>query len=111
MNYPQIKGKITHSELVGPLYRGLSHTPQRYAAKGARSDSPYPGLFSGGSDLTVGESLSASIVGGWLVANAVTGYGPLDHLFLQKNITKRKKKTNPMIHQSLRKKFKNIFLF
>ena len=87
MNYPQIKGKITHSELVGPLYRGLSHTPQRYAAKGVRSDSPYPGLFSGGSDLTVGESLSASIVGGWLVANAVTGYGPLDHLFLQKNIT------------------------
>jgi len=86
-NYPQLEGKITRSEMVGPCYRGLSHTPLRYAAKGVRPESPYPGLFSGGSDLTIGESFSASIVGGWLAANAVAGYSALDHLFLQKNIS------------------------
>ena len=85
--YPQLEGKIACAEMVGPLYRGLSHTPHRYAAKGVCPESPYPGLYSGGSDLTVGESFSASIVGGWLAANAVAGYSALDHLFLQKNIT------------------------
>lgn len=85
--YPQLDGKILHSKLVGPLHRGLSHTPERYAAKGVRPDSPYPGLFCGGSDLTVGESFSGSIVGGWLTSNAVMGYTALDHLYLQKNVT------------------------
>jgi hypothetical protein len=80
-------GKIVSSQLVGPLYRGLSHNPQRYVAKGIRPESPYPGLFVGGSDLTVGDSFSGSIVGGWLAANAVMGYSAVDHLFLQKNIT------------------------
>lgn len=73
--------------MVGPIYRGLSHNPERYVAKGIRPESPYPGLYVGGSDLTVGESFSASIVGGWLAANAVMGYSYIDHLFLQKNIT------------------------
>ncbi|KAL3912089.1 MAG: hypothetical protein SGILL_007025, partial [Bacillariaceae sp.] len=68
--YPQLDGKIMHSTMVGPLYRGLSHNPQRYAAKGVRPESPYPGLFTGGNDLTVGESFNAGIVGGWLAANA-----------------------------------------
>jgi hypothetical protein len=85
--YPQLAGKIMHQTMVGPLYRGLSHNPERYAAKGVRPESPYPGLFTGGSDLTVGESFSGSIVGGWLAANAVMGYSTVDHLFLQKNIT------------------------
>jgi hypothetical protein len=85
--YPQLSGKIMHQAMVGPLYRGLSHNPERYAAKGVKPESPYPGLFTGGSDLTVGESFSGSIVGGWLAANAVIGYSALDHLFLQKNIT------------------------
>jgi hypothetical protein len=85
--YPQLKGKVMHSKLIGPIYRGLSHTPERYAAKGVRPETPYPGLFVGGSDLTVGESFSGSIVGSWLAANAVMGYSALDHLFLQKNIT------------------------
>ena len=52
-----------------------------------RPDSPYPGLYVGGSDLTVGESFGGSIVGGWLVANSVLGYSAIDHLFLRKNIT------------------------
>jgi hypothetical protein len=85
--YPQLDGKIMHSTMVGPLYRGLSHNPQRFAAKGIRPESPYPGLFTGGADLTIGESFSGSIVGGWLAANAVVGYSAVDHLFLQKNIT------------------------
>mmetsp|Transcript_2661 Transcript_2661/g.7082 ORF Transcript_2661/g.7082 Transcript_2661/m.7082 type:complete len:964 (+) Transcript_2661:208-3099(+) len=85
--YPQLEGKIARTEMVGPLYMGLSHTPVRYAAKGVRAESPYPGLFSGGSDLTVGDSFSASLVGGWLAANAVAGYTPLDIMYLNKTIS------------------------
>ena len=85
--YPQLQGKIAGCEMVGPLYRGLSHTPLRYAAKGVRPESNYPGLFVGGSDLTVGENFSASLVGGWLAANAVAGYQPIDLIYLQKNIS------------------------
>lgn len=48
---------------------------------------PYPGLFIGGADLTVGDSFSGALVGGWLAANAVMGYSFLDHLYLKKNIT------------------------
>lgn len=48
---------------------------------------PYPGLYIGGADLTVGDSTSGSIVGGWLAANAVMGYSLLDHVYLKKNIT------------------------
>jgi len=66
---------------------GLSHTPERYAAKGVRVDTPYPGLYAGGSDLTVGDSFSGATVAGWLVANAICGYNSVDHLFLAKNIT------------------------
>jgi hypothetical protein len=85
--YPQLEGKILHSELRGPFQKGLSHTPERYAAKGVRADTPYPCLYVGGSDLTVGDSFSGATIGGWLVANAVCGYSTVDHLFLQKNIT------------------------
>jgi hypothetical protein len=85
--YPQLEGKILHSELRGPFQKGLSHTPERYAAKGVRADTPYPCLYVGGSDLTVGDSFSGATIGGWLVANAVCGYSVIDHLFLQKNIT------------------------
>lgn len=80
-------GKIEHSEIRGPFYRGLSHNPERYAAKGVRADTPYPGLYVGGSDLTVGDSFSGSIVGGWLAANAIIGYSPIDLLYLRKNIS------------------------
>lgn len=37
--------------------------------------------------MTLGDSFSGSIVGAWLAANAVVGYGTLDLLFLEKNIT------------------------
>ena len=73
--------------MSGPFTKGLSHTPERYAAKGIRAESPYPGLYVGGEDLTLGDSFSGAIVGAWLAANAVVGYGTLDLLFLEKNIT------------------------
>ena len=85
--YPQLEGKIIHAEISNTLDRALMQNPERYAAKGVRADTPYPGLYLGGSDLTVNGSLSASIVGGWLAANAVAGYSYIDFLFLQKNIT------------------------
>jgi hypothetical protein len=76
-----------HVETCGPYQRALSHTPERYAARGIRCDTPYPGLYAGGSDLTIGDSFSGATVGGWLVANAVCGYSAVDHLFLGKNVT------------------------
>jgi hypothetical protein len=85
--YPQLVGLIEHSEVRGPFQRGLSHNPERYAAKGVRPETPYPHLFVGGSDLTIGESFAGEAVAGWLVANQVVGYSAADHLFLQKNLT------------------------
>jgi hypothetical protein len=85
--FPQLDGKIEHSEVRGPYRRGLSHGPERFAAKGVRADTPYPRLFVGGSDLTVGDSFGSGTLGGWLVANAVVGYSAVDHLLLQKNLT------------------------
>ena len=86
-NFPQVKGKIDFMSMIGPARKGLSHTPIRYAAKGIQPESPYPGLIIGGSDLTVGDSFSGSIVGGWMAANAVLKYSFIDHLYLEKNIT------------------------
>ena len=48
---------------------------------------PYPGLFIGGADLTVADSTSGAIVGGWLAANAIIGYSLVDQVYLKKNIT------------------------
>ena len=73
--------------MVGPRSRGMSHTPERFVAKGVRTVQPYNRLFYGGSDLTIGENFSASIVSAWLAANHVAGYTTVDHLFLQKNLT------------------------
>lgn len=79
--------KVLHSEISGPFQKGLTHNQERYVAKGIRTDTPYPGLYVGGSDLTIGDSFAGSILGGWLVANALCGYDSVDFLFLQKNIT------------------------
>ena len=85
--FPQLEGKILSCKMDNLVRAGLSHDPQRFAVKGIRPKTPYPGLFIGGSDLTIGDSFSASTVGGWLVANAVLGYSFVDYLFLDKNIT------------------------
>lgn len=76
-----------HTEIRGPYCAGLSSSPERYVAPGIQPESPYPCLFAGGNDLTVGSSFSGGIVGAWLAANAVCGYSSIDHLILQKNIT------------------------
>jgi hypothetical protein len=85
--FPQLEGKILHAEMRGLISRGLSHTPERFAASGVRPETHYPGLFVGSSDITVGGSLAASLVAGWLTVNAIVGYSPIDLLFLGKNIT------------------------
>jgi phytoene dehydrogenase-like protein len=85
--YPQLEGRIVHCEMRGPFGKGLSHTPERFAAKGIRADTPFPNLYVSGPDLTVGDSFSGAIVSSWLTANAVMRYATVDHLFLNKNIT------------------------
>jgi hypothetical protein len=62
------------------------HNPERYAAKGVRPQTNYPSLYVGGPDLTV-DTFSGSIVAGWLLANAISRYKAIDHIFLEKNIT------------------------
>ena len=79
--------KVECIQICGPYRSGLTQDPARFAIKGNRPEMPYPGLFIGGPDLTVGDSLSGAIVGGWLAANAVMGYSFIDHLYLKKNIT------------------------
>lgn len=85
--FPQLEGKIECTQTCGPYRSGLVQNSARFAIKGNKPEMPYPGLFIGGSDLTIGDSASGAIVGGWLAANAVMGYSFLDHLYLKKNIT------------------------
>merc|ERR1712226_655751 len=66
---------------------GISHTPKRYGAKGICPKTMYPGLYIGGSDITVGDSLSGSILGGWMVVNSILGYNFFDYFYIDKNIT------------------------
>ena len=73
--------------MVGPIRAGLTHDPPKFAIKGNRPITPYPGLIVGGADLTVGDSFSGSIAGSWLAVNAVMGYSFIDQLYLRKNIT------------------------
>jgi hypothetical protein len=85
--YPQLEDAIIHAEVHGTIHRGLTHNPERFAAKGIRADTPYPGLYMGGPDLTMGGSFASATVAGWFTANAVVGYSYIDLLFLDKNIT------------------------
>jgi len=86
--FPQLHGKVIDSAaVVGPIRAGLTHDPPKFAIKGNRPKSPYPGLLVGGADLTVGDSFSGSIAGAWLAANAIMGYSFIDQLYLGKNIT------------------------
>ena len=80
-------GKIECVQICGPLRSGLTQDLARFGIKGNKPKMPYPGLFIGGSDLTVADSASGSIVSGWLAANAIIGYSFIDHLYLKKNIT------------------------
>jgi hypothetical protein len=79
--------KILCTQIFGPVRSGLTHCPARFAIKGNRPETTYPGLYVGGADLTVGDSFSASIVGGWMAANAAMGYTFGDYFYLKKNLT------------------------
>eukprot|EP00577_Skeletonema_sp_RCC1716_P003471 CAMPEP_0113413694 /NCGR_PEP_ID=MMETSP0013_2-20120614/23587_1 /TAXON_ID=2843 ORGANISM="Skeletonema costatum, Strain 1716" /NCGR_SAMPLE_ID=MMETSP0013_2 /ASSEMBLY_ACC=CAM_ASM_000158 /LENGTH=988 /DNA_ID=CAMNT_0000300435 /DNA_START=21 /DNA_END=2987 /DNA_ORIENTATION=- /assembly_acc=CAM_ASM_000158 len=85
--FPQLEDNIICTQMYGPVRSGLTHCPARFAIKGNRPETSYPGLFVGGADLTVGDSFSASIVGGWMAANAAMGYSMIDHVYLKKNLT------------------------
>jgi hypothetical protein len=85
--FPQLEDNILCTQMFGPVRAGLTHCPARFAIKGNRPETTYPGLYVGGADLTVGDSFSASIVGGWMAANAAMGYSFMDHLYLKKNLT------------------------
>jgi hypothetical protein len=80
-------GKIECFQISGPYRSGLMQNPARFAIKGNRPEMAYPGLFIGGADLTVADSTSGAIVGGWMAANAIVGYSFIDHVYLKKNIT------------------------
>lgn len=86
-NFPQLADRMECVQLTGPYRSGLVQNPARFAIKGNRPDTPYPGLYVGGSDLTLGDSFSGAVVGGWLAANAVAGYSFLDLVYLKKNLT------------------------
>lgn len=73
--------------VVGPMRSGLKHDPPKFAIKGNRPGTSYPGLVIGGADITVGDSFSGSIAGAWLAANTIMGYSFIDQLYLKKNIT------------------------
>ena len=83
--YPNLEGKILAQEIQGPFRSGLSQTPEKFAAKGVRPQTPYPNLFCGGKDLTI-NSFSGSLVGAWLSAHAVLRYTLLDAVVLQKSL-------------------------
>ena len=86
-NFPQLEDKVECVQLCGPFRSGLVQNPIRFAIRGNRPESPYPGLYVGGSDLTIADSFSGSVVGSWLAANAVMGYSMIDYTYLKKNIT------------------------
>ena len=79
-------GNIIKLSVRGPIRMGLSHTPERYVAKGIRPKTHFPNLFMTGSDLTV-DTFSGGIVAGWLTANAVLGYNYLHLSTLSKTIS------------------------
>jgi len=86
-NFPQLEGRVETVQMSGPFRPGSRQDPARFAIKGNRPETTYPGLFVGGSELTIADSFSGDVVAGWLVANAVVGYSLIDHVYLHKNIT------------------------
>lgn len=85
--FPQLEGKVDCIQICGPYRSGLTQNPARFSIKGNCPEMPYPGLFMGGTDLTVADSSAGAIVGGWMAANAIMGYSFTDHWYLKKNIT------------------------
>ncbi len=94
--FPQLETRIETEQgihTVGPIRVGLSHRPSRFAAQGLRAAvaQGVPGggvenVFLAGSDLVL-NTFTGSLLGGWLGAHAAVGYGALDMLCFQRNLT------------------------
>jgi all-trans-retinol 13,14-reductase len=93
--FPQLETAVETEQgihTVGPIRAGLSHRPARFAAQGLRAAvaAGMPGgvenVFLAGSDLVLG-TFTGSLLGGWLGAHAALGYGALDLLVFQRNLT------------------------
>lgn len=80
-------GKVECFQICGPFRSGLIQNSAKFSINGNRPEMVYPGLFIGGTDLTVADSSSGAVVGGWMAANAILGYSLIDHLYLKKNVT------------------------
>jgi all-trans-retinol 13,14-reductase len=80
---PQLQGQIDHAELSTPLSTttfvghphgeiyGLSHTPERFAARHLRPHTPIGGLYLTGADICTA-GVGGALMGGVLTAAAIT---------------------------------------
>lgn len=93
--FPQLETRVDVEQgihTVGPVRAGLSHRPARFAAQGLRAavaqgvPNGVENVFLSGSDLVLG-TFSGALLGGWLGAHAALGYGALDMLCFQRNLT------------------------
>ena len=82
--FPQIQGRVAHTELATPLsfnhflnrsqgnFMGFEQTPRRFAQRWMRAHAPIEGLYFSGQDVTAA-GVSGAMVGGLVAASAVLG--------------------------------------
>jgi len=83
-SFPQIRGRVAHSELSTPLsynhflgrshgnFMGYEQTPKRFAQRWMRAHGPIHGLYFSGQDVSAA-GVSGAMVGGLVAASAVLG--------------------------------------
>jgi hypothetical protein len=84
-NFPSVKGAIVKSAISPLIWPGLSHDPNRFAARCVRPSTPFPNLFLGGTDLTL-DSSNGALSSAVLTANAMLGYSAVDIFLLGKSV-------------------------
>jgi len=82
--FPQIRGRVAHSELSTPLsfnhflnrshgnFMGYEQTPKRFSQRWMRAHGPVKGLYFSGQDVSAA-GVSGAMVGGLVAASAVLG--------------------------------------
>lgn len=82
--YPRARGHVTHTELATPIsfnhflgrsqgdFMSISPTPDRYAQRWTKVQSPIKGLLFSGQDVAMG-GVSGAMVGGLLAASVALG--------------------------------------
>jgi len=82
--FPQIHGRVAHTELSTPLsfnhflnrshgnFMGYEQTPKRFAQRWMRAHGPVKGLYFSGQDVSAA-GVSGAMVGGLVAASAVLG--------------------------------------